>query len=86
MKHQPLFLVLLLLGKILFLSGCGSNENTTKTETTKENTTVDKHPETKKLHAADAVGYDGTAIKNNVDKMLDKADESNKKAEELNEK
>jgi hypothetical protein len=33
--------------------------------------------ESKKLQAADAVGYDGTAMRKNVDNMLNKADQHN---------
>lgn len=86
MKFHNLFSAFLFLTMILTFSSCGNSDNTKKTETTNEANKVDKHPETKKLHAADAVGYDGAAIKNSVDKMLDKVDESNKKAEEINEK
>lgn len=37
--------------------------------------------ESKKLQAADAVGYDGAAIRKNVDNMLNKADQHNESAD-----
>ena len=39
-------------------------------------------PETQKLKAADAAGYDGDALKHTVDKMLDKRDQQKKDLED----
>ncbi len=37
--------------------------------------------ESKKLQAADAVGYDGAAMRKNVDNMLNKTDQHNESAD-----
>ncbi len=39
-------------------------------------------PETQKLKAADAVGYDGDALRKSVDNMLDKSDQQKQDLED----
>jgi hypothetical protein len=61
MKH--LILMLIAIG----ICSCGDPPKEEK---------VDKgRPETQKLKAVDAAGYDGDALKGTVDKMLDKRDQ-----------
>lgn len=86
MKSKNLITTFLFITMLFAFSGCGNSNESKKAEAINETSSVDKHPETKKLQAADAVGYDGTAIKNKVDKLLDKTEENNKKAEEIKEK
>ena len=83
MKFKTLFLPVVVIGSGMILFGCGSKEEPIKPVANEVPAKVDKHPETKKLEAADAAGYDGTAIRKKVDGMLDKTEENNKKLEDL---
>ncbi len=62
---------ILLIGVTLFyISGCNSPG-------TQSDEKYQGRPETKKLEAASAAGYDGKAIRKNVDNTLNKNDEHN---------
>mgnify|MGYP003393822935 CR=1 FL=1 len=76
-------LAILLISHVLVFASCGNKENPVKPVIKDEAIQIDKHPETKNIEAADAVGYNGTAIRKKVDGMLDKTEENNKKLEEL---
>jgi hypothetical protein len=54
--------------------GCSPGEETKSKDTGK--------PETQKLKAADAVGYDGDALRKSVDTMLDKNDQQKQDLED----
>ena len=56
---------------ITFLAGCSSSTPPQSTEKYEGRT------ETKKIEGASAVGYDGTAMRKNVDSALDKTDGHN---------
>ena len=53
---------------ISFLAGCNSSQPPAPEK-------YQGRDETRKLEGASAVGYDGTAIRKNVDNTLDKSDE-----------
>jgi hypothetical protein len=55
---------------IALLAGCNSSQSPTREK-------YQGREETKKLEGASAVGYDGTAIRKNVDSTLNKNDERN---------
>lgn len=59
---------ILMLSIISFLVGCSSSQPPAPEK-------YQGRDETKKLEGASAVGYDGTAIRKNVDNTLDKSDE-----------
>lgn len=61
----------LLCAIIPLLSGCPSSQNQTPEKHQGRN-------ETKKLEGASAVGYDGAAIRKNVDNTLNRNEEHNK--------
>ena len=65
MGHKLLFLVMIV---ALMFSCSKAEEPSTKYE---------GRSESKKLQAADAVGYDGAAIRKNVDNTLNKTDQHN---------
>ena len=64
---------------VLLLAGCGDEPAQPQAATPPPADTG--RPETRNLQAADAVGYDGQALRKTVDKMLDKRDEQNKALE-----
>ena len=55
----------------LFLAGCNSGQPTAPEQ-------YRGRDETRKLEGASAAGYDGTAIRKNVDKSLNRNDEHNR--------
>lgn len=61
------------------LTGCGDEPKAP--EPTPPPAADTGRPETQKILAADAAGYDGQALRKSVDKMLDKRDEQNKALE-----
>ncbi len=78
---------------VCLMAGCGNNtpqqsDNTQPTQPSQATTqsSVSQAPqgreETKTLVAAKLVGYDGTAIRQSVDKALDKNDKRQKEMEE----
>ena len=73
MKHK------LLLMLCMAIAGCGGNAE----KNVEQNKPTEERPETKKIEAADAVGYDGKAIRKNVDKMLNDNDKKQKELEEM---
>jgi hypothetical protein len=60
---------LLMIG-VALLAGCTSSQSPTAEK-------YQGRQETKKLEGASAAGYDGTAIRKNVDNSLNKSDEHN---------
>lgn len=73
---KPLSLACILVS----LAACGDPPAQPQPQPT--STAPEKHPETKKLEAADAAGYDGKALRDSVDKTLDTRDEQRKALEE----
>ena len=59
---------ILMLCLVSFLAGCNSSQAPAPEK-------YQGRDETRKLEGASAVGYDGTAIRKNVDNTLDKSDE-----------
>ena len=59
-----------------FLVSCGCSPGT------EDKSKDGGRPETQKLKAADAAGYDGDALRNSVDNMLDKKDQQKQDLEE----
>jgi hypothetical protein len=64
---------IIMLCTIAFLAGCSSSSQPQSREKEK----YQGREETKKLEGALAVGYDGTAIRKNVDNTLNKNDDHN---------
>ena len=62
---------IIMLCTIAFLAGCSSSSQTQSGEK------YQGREETKKLEGASAVGYDGKAIRKNVDNTLNKNDDHN---------
>lgn len=67
---------------IALAPGCGDQEAPAKTAPQPAAAKPDPHPETTNLLAAEAVGYDGAALKSTVDRMLDEQQERQKQLEE----
>ncbi|MCM2357856.1 MAG: hypothetical protein NDI77_06885 [Geobacteraceae bacterium] len=63
--------IVLLCTIVVFLAGCSSSSQPQSGEKDRG------REETKKLEGASAVGYDGTAIRKNVDNTLNKNDDHN---------
>jgi hypothetical protein len=63
--------IIMLCTIVAFLAGCSSSNQPQSGEK------YQGRGETKKLEGASAVGYDGTAIRKNVDKTLNKNDDHN---------
>ncbi len=72
------FIALALLG----CGGCGCQGEPSKPPAKPGESAPDPHPETQKLRAADAVGYDGELLKQSVDKMLDQREKQKKDLED----
>jgi PBP1b-binding outer membrane lipoprotein LpoB len=69
--------ILMIVTIILLLAGCSSNQPPAPEK-------YQGREETKKLEGASAVGYDGTAIRKNVDNTLNKSEEHNQNLDNEN--
>ena len=68
---------LIMLWTIAFLAGCNSSSQPQGGEKSQG------REETKKLEGASAVGYDGKAVRKNVDNTLDKNDDRNQELDKV---
>lgn len=72
-----------LVAMILFAaSGCGDDQPKPPAQEAPKD---QGRPETRKVRAADAVGYDGKALQKSLDKVLDQQDKRNKELQEAQE-
>ena len=71
---------------IALAPGCGDQDAPAKADQQPAVAKPDPHPETTNLRAADAVGYDGAALKSKVDRLIDEQQERQKQLEETQKK
>lgn len=83
---QIRILVMWLMVVSVFMTGCGGAEK--KSETPKPKPELSKtdqmRQKAKLAEAASLVGYDGKAIKDNLNKIIDESERSEKQLKELN--